>query len=813
MGTVAEQILGRLADLERQVGDIQLAGDAVPITTTEISRTLEQLRTKVDQIEKDLDDKPGNTYTPDGFKTSMSPKDTLPSILSDQFRDIWRLWSYKARDHLALYDDTLRDKLESIESIASPLTPEFIESMNISPKVNATIKRMLVHRLEGEPAEVVRSVAQAHGLEQYRMLAQLCDPSAGGRNWVDVQRLHHPSPAPNMHSLLSKIAEWKSLEVRVKARSGGAIPPTLRILALINLCPEFLQKRLYDMPEVATGKATFAEVENLITLAVHRSSKSGINSMEPTDSHEDSEVEIGGELFKLELKNGRRTATKVARPGAPGPKKSAKEFKGKCYKCDRVGHRRPDCTYSTKADGSPCNDKPTPAHALDSNVPKEVDQACLDVVELSLFDVVDPWTRGADPWTPEPPLRPDVVKETVGAVGPDISRTSMHRHLPRPPIGSSERFTLAEWREFEQWLCTPISSLTTPPSTTFESPSYFAILDDDDDDADHGKYEMVDDIVFTLIEDVAEVLDWDYEIFDCVPFDIASDNHLRRHDYDHPDCYHGSRRQQRADLTTERRTKSQRASARTKTQLRNGRKRASKAKRARTAGTQVQPLPSPVMELCESISDSPEPPGIPAGGGLVAPPSAPIAPARHPQPPRGPCPPDCHHHDQNDVLINSPSFQSDSSADLCQVCEPTALDCTVAGIQGPPIYQCDTFISSVPLDDGVDFWDAQSTTDDDGEDQDSIVDLMAFEGLERGMDITVDSGAGAPVANPKHFPGVQVLPSEASKRGQQFQGPGGDLIPNQGNMAPEVLVEVGRCGPHQLCSGKCEKASSCSVRS
>ena len=132
MGTVAEQILGRLAALERQVGDIQLAAPDFPISTEGLSRTLEQLKIKVEQLEKDLEDRPGNPFSSDSFKSNMSPKETLPSILSDQFRDKWRLWSYKARDHLALYDDTLREKLESIESMASPLTPEFIESMNLS---------------------------------------------------------------------------------------------------------------------------------------------------------------------------------------------------------------------------------------------------------------------------------------------------------------------------------------------------------------------------------------------------------------------------------------------------------------------------------------------------------------------------------------------------------------------------------------------------------------------------------------------------------------------------------------------------------
>ena len=35
-------------------------------------------------------------------------------------------------------------------------------------------------------------------------------------------------------------------------------------------------------------------------------------------------------------------------------------------------------------------------------------------------------------------------------------------------------------------------------------------------------------------------------------------------------------------------------------------------------------------------------------------------------------------------------------------------------------------------------------------------------GLVRGPDIVVDSGAAVPVANPKHFPSVEVRPSAGS---------------------------------------------------
>ena len=60
--------------------------------------------------------------------------------------------------------------------------------------------------------------------------------------------------------------------------------------------------------------------------------------------------ELGGELYRLENLNGKRTSMKISRPPT---KPGAKPFTGKCFKCDRAGHRSAECKFTTKADGSP----------------------------------------------------------------------------------------------------------------------------------------------------------------------------------------------------------------------------------------------------------------------------------------------------------------------------------------------------------------------------------------------------------------------------------------------------------------------------
>ena len=65
------------------------------------------------------------------------------------------------------------------------------------------------------------------------------------------------------------------------------------------------------------------------------------------------------------------------------------------------------------------------------------------------------------------------------------------------------------------------------------------------------------------------------------------------------------------------------------------------------------------------------------------------------------------------------------------------------------------------------------------------------EGLMELREITVDSGAGEPVINPKDLPGVPLVPTEQSKGGKRYVGPGGELIPNLGELTAGIMTENG----------------------
>ena len=74
-------------------------------------------------------------------------------------------------------------------------------------------------------------------------------------------------------------------------------------------------------------------------------------------------------------------------------------------------------------------------------------------------------------------------------------------------------------------------------------------------------------------------------------------------------------------------------------------------------------------------------------------------------------------------------------------------------------------------------------------------DVELTSGEEQKYDraeVTMDAGAGAPVANPADFPGCVVTDSPCSLAGQINVGPGKERIPNEGQFVAPMRLENGR---------------------
>ena len=76
--------------------------------------------------------------------------------------------------------------------------------------------------------------------------------------------------------------------------------------------------------------------------------------------------------------------------------------------------------------------------------------------------------------------------------------------------------------------------------------------------------------------------------------------------------------------------------------------------------------------------------------------------------------------------------------------------------------------------------------------QDLMSTIPEQMGAEEYLDATFDSGAEHSVLDPKrHLPGAAVRPSEASRRGVKYQGPGSEIIRNEGEVEEQMLTNEG----------------------
>ena len=104
MTTIGQQLMDRVTALETTLADMQLAGpaDGGPIAPSEPMRTIANQIREIQGRFREIDNA---VPTQDGGfpnRNHMSPKELMPGVLSDHFKDRWRLWSYKARDFLSI---------------------------------------------------------------------------------------------------------------------------------------------------------------------------------------------------------------------------------------------------------------------------------------------------------------------------------------------------------------------------------------------------------------------------------------------------------------------------------------------------------------------------------------------------------------------------------------------------------------------------------------------------------------------------------------------------------------------------------------
>ena len=175
----------------------------------------------------------------------VEPKTLMPDRFKKKNGPSWRTWSYLARNFVGVVHVALKQAMKAAENQKQPIAVTHLQhEFNVTNEMDQELQHFLISRTEGEVLEIVRGAEREPGLEQWRRLAALRDPSAAGRSLDDSRQILSPSKAAKIDDLSHTIQAWETLEQRHRERNGDQLPKDMRLAILLSTCPTDLEKEL-----------------------------------------------------------------------------------------------------------------------------------------------------------------------------------------------------------------------------------------------------------------------------------------------------------------------------------------------------------------------------------------------------------------------------------------------------------------------------------------------------------------------------------------------------------------------------------------
>ena len=149
------------------------------------------------------------------------------------------------------------------------------------------------------------------------------------------------------------------LEQGHRERTGDQLPKDMRLAILLSVCPTDLEKELtaqqhlfLDCAQVSAHIVTVINIRTRGLAPMIKGNLSDEGSNHPA-SVDDSVESEDGELYSLEIRNGKKVFTKSRHEPCKGKVGGKGKTDRECFRCGRTGHIRADCRAKTHINGGP----------------------------------------------------------------------------------------------------------------------------------------------------------------------------------------------------------------------------------------------------------------------------------------------------------------------------------------------------------------------------------------------------------------------------------------------------------------------------
>ena len=195
--------------MTQQLGNSNLLEASHQQVHREVQELGRQLNADIDAIR--------NTARPIG-NPNHADKNLVPEAYALD-KALWTSWALRFKRYMDRRHPGLKTKMESVESMASPMTTEQIARLEVDTTTDNDVIDYLLAKTSGEAAIIVQGAQNENSMEIWRRLAHASDPAGTYTELRDTRRVTKPTRCTKMSELATHLATWEDRLRRVTLRT------------------------------------------------------------------------------------------------------------------------------------------------------------------------------------------------------------------------------------------------------------------------------------------------------------------------------------------------------------------------------------------------------------------------------------------------------------------------------------------------------------------------------------------------------------------------------------------------------------------